>query len=72
MNHATDVTSRQAYQALQADTGAVLVDVRTAATATGYRHAYNISDGFEGPPDRAGRRTPSGWKNNELPWRHLP
>lgn len=40
-----------------------------AATAAGYRHAYNISDGFEGPPDGSGQRRVSGWKNHGLPWR---
>lgn len=43
-----------------------------AATAAGYLRAYNVSDGFEGSPDRRGRRTVSGWKNRGLPWRYLP
>lgn len=39
------------------------------ATAAGYRNAYNVSDGFEGPLDPSGRRTVSGWKTDGLPWR---
>lgn len=40
-----------------------------AATAAGYT-AYNISDGFEGPLDEAGRRnTVTGWRAAGLPWR---
>lgn len=42
------------------------------ATSAGYRRSYNVSDGFEGPSDASGRRTVSGWKNNDLPWRPLP
>lgn len=41
-----------------------------AAIAAGFPHAFNIADGFEGPPDRAGHRgTVSGWKASDLPWR---
>ena len=41
-----------------------------AAQAAGFPHAYNIADGFEGPPDRAGHRgMTSGWKAEGLPWR---
>ncbi len=40
-----------------------------AATAAGYRRAFNVSDGFEGPLDATGRRTIGGWKTNGLPWR---
>jgi rhodanese-related sulfurtransferase len=41
-----------------------------AAQAAGYNHVYNISDGFEGPPDNAGHRgTVAGWQASELPWR---
>jgi rhodanese-related sulfurtransferase len=40
------------------------------ATAAGYTAAYNVSDGFEGPPDAGGHRgTTSGWKVAGLPWR---
>ena len=40
-----------------------------AATDAGLGPAYNVSDGFEGPPGRDGRRTVSGWKSGGLPWR---
>ena len=41
-----------------------------AAQAAGYPHAYNITDGFEGPPDEDGHRgTTAGWKAAGLPWR---
>jgi rhodanese-related sulfurtransferase len=39
------------------------------ATAAGLGPAYNVSDGFEGPLDRDGHRTVSGWKIAGLPWR---
>jgi rhodanese-related sulfurtransferase len=40
------------------------------ATAAGYRSAYNVSGGFEGDLDAAGRRgTNDGWKAAGLPWR---
>lgn len=39
------------------------------ATAAGLGPAYNVSDGFEGPLDREGRRTVAGWKVAGLPWR---
>ena len=42
----------------------------TAAIAAGFPHAYNIADGFEGPPDEEGHRgTVAGWKAEGLPWR---
>jgi rhodanese-related sulfurtransferase len=41
-----------------------------AARAAGFPNVYNIADGFEGPPDRAGHRgMTSGWKFARLPWR---
>jgi rhodanese-related sulfurtransferase len=41
-----------------------------AATAAGWAAAYNVSGGFEGPPDGDGHRgTRSGWKAAGLPWR---
>ena len=40
-----------------------------ALTASGLGPAYNVLEGFEGPPDAAGHRTVSGWKNAGLPWR---
>ena len=41
-----------------------------AARAAGFPNVYNIADGFEGPPDRAGHRgMTAGWKAAGLPWR---
>ena len=41
-----------------------------AAQAAGFPHAYNVADGFEGPPDGDGHRGHlSGWKADGLPWR---
>ncbi len=41
-----------------------------AAPGQGFPHAYNISDGFEGPPDEDGHRGQvAGWKADGLPWR---
>ncbi len=41
-----------------------------AAIQAGFPHAYNIADGFEGPPDAEGHRgTQAGWKADGLPWR---
>ncbi len=40
-----------------------------ALTQAGYRHCYNVADGFEGPHDAAGHRgTAGGWKAEGLPW----
>jgi rhodanese-related sulfurtransferase len=36
----------------------------------GFPHAFNVADGFEGPPDDQGHRgTVAGWKADGLPWR---
>ena len=41
-----------------------------AMTALGYRHCYNIADGFEGPRDSEGHRgRVAGWKASGLPWK---
>lgn len=41
-----------------------------AAQAAGFPHAYNIADGFEGPPNGEGHRGEvAGWKAEGLPWR---
>jgi rhodanese-related sulfurtransferase len=40
-----------------------------AAIAAGFPHAFNIADGFEGPPDHHGHRGQvAGWKAEGLPW----
>ena len=41
-----------------------------SATAAGFEHAYNVADGFEGPPNTDGQRgRVAGWKAADLPWR---
>ncbi len=41
-----------------------------AAQAAGFPHAFNVADGFEGPPDAEGHRGQvAGWKAEGLPWR---
>lgn len=40
-----------------------------AATAAGYRKAYNVLEGFEGGLDAAGHRGVGGWKASGLNWR---
>ena len=41
-----------------------------AAKAAGYKHVFNIKDGFEGPPvARNHRGTIAGWKHEGLPWK---
>jgi len=38
-------------------------------TSLGFHHSYNISDGFEGPPDGDRHRgVRAGWKASGLPW----
>lgn len=32
-------------------------------------HAYNVTDGFEGPIDTDGHRGASGWRASGLPWK---
>ncbi len=50
--------------------GARSLAAARAAQAAGFPHAYNIADGFEGPPDEDGHRgTVAGWKAEALPWR---
>jgi rhodanese-related sulfurtransferase len=41
-----------------------------AAKEAGFKHVYNVKDGFEGPVDARGHRgTVAGWKAEGLPWR---
>ena len=41
-----------------------------AATEAGYKHAFNILDGFEGPPNGQGARGMiAGWQADGLPWK---
>ncbi|MGI4950722.1 MAG: rhodanese-like domain-containing protein [Janthinobacterium lividum] len=40
-----------------------------AAKAAGFPHAFNITDGFEGPGNEDGHRGEvAGWKADGLPW----
>jgi rhodanese-related sulfurtransferase len=50
--------------------GARSLAAAQAAQASGFPHAFNVADGFEGPMDRQGHRgTVAGWKAAGLPWR---
>lgn len=45
------------------------LDAGRCAAALGYKNCYNVTDGFEGPPDRNGQRGKLvGWKAAGLPW----
>lgn len=50
--------------------GARSLAAAEAAEQAGYRTVFNVSDGFEGPPDAQGHRgNVAGWKADGLPWR---
>lgn len=50
--------------------GARSMAAAQAAKAAGYKHVYNVKDGFEGPADPRGHRgLVAGWKADGLPWR---
>ncbi|MGI4747957.1 MAG: rhodanese-like domain-containing protein [Janthinobacterium lividum] len=50
--------------------GARSLAAADAAEQAGYRTVFNVSDGFEGPPDAEGHRgAVAGWKADGLPWR---
>jgi rhodanese-related sulfurtransferase len=50
--------------------GARSLAAAQAAQAAGFPHAFNVADGFEGPPDAEGHRGQiAGWKAEGLPWR---
>jgi rhodanese-related sulfurtransferase len=50
--------------------GARSLAAARAAQGAGFPNAYNIKDGFEGPPDEEGHRGQvAGWKADGLPWR---
>jgi rhodanese-related sulfurtransferase len=50
--------------------GARSMAAAQAAKAAGYKHVFNVRDGFEGPPDaRNHRGAVGGWKCEGLPWR---
>ena len=47
------------------------VGAAIAATDVGFRHSYNILEGFEGTPDEFGHRgRKTGWQGLSLPWKH--
>ena len=49
--------------------GARSLAAAEAAQAAGFKHTYNIADGFEGPPDGRGLRGQvAGWQADGLPW----
>ena len=50
-------------------TGGRSLDAAVAMSAQGYTRCFNITDGFDGPPnDRGQRGTVAGWRANNLPW----
>ncbi len=50
--------------------GARSLAAAQAAQAAGFPVAFNVADGFEGPPDAEGHRgNLAGWKADGLPWR---
>jgi rhodanese-related sulfurtransferase len=51
-------------------TGGRSMAAAKAAHEAGYKHVYNIKDGFEGPLDARGHRGGiAGWKQEGLPWK---
>ena len=51
-------------------TGGRSMAAAQAAQQAGFPHAFNVADGFEGPPDENGHRGGvAGWKADGLPWR---
>ena len=49
--------------------GARSVSAAKAATAAGFASAWNILEGFEGPPDASRQRGKvAGWRHAGLPW----
>ncbi|MFI7587294.1 rhodanese-like domain-containing protein [Spongisporangium articulatum] len=44
------------------------VAAANAATAAGFKEAYNVLEGFEGNPGPTGARDVEGWKARGLPW----
>ncbi|WP_298215589.1 rhodanese-like domain-containing protein [Acidocella sp.] len=51
-------------------TGGRSLAAAQAAQAAGYKHVFNVKDGFEGPLDARGHRgAVAGWKADGLPWR---
>ncbi len=50
--------------------GARSMAAAQAAAAAGFKHVFNVAEGFEGDVDARGHRgTNNGWKAASLPWR---
>ena len=63
------VADRDAPVFLLCRSGARSRAAAIALTAAGYRSCYNITEGFEGPPDAERHRgSTAGWKAQGLPW----
>ena len=49
--------------------GARSMAAALVAKAAGFKHVFNVKDGFEGPHDQRARRGHvAGWKHDGLPW----
>lgn len=50
-------------------TGGRSMAAADTARHAGFKHVYNVKDGFEGPHDQRGHRSHvAGWKHDGLPW----
>ncbi|MCW8305759.1 rhodanese-like domain-containing protein [Acidiphilium sp. PA] len=50
-------------------TGGRSMAAADSARNAGFKHVYNVKDGFEGPHDQRGHRGHvAGWKHDGLPW----
>ena len=62
-------TGKDAVVLLLCRSGKRSVLAAEAATAAGFRHVFNILEGFEGElDDRLHRGTADGWRHHGLPW----
>jgi rhodanese-related sulfurtransferase len=65
-----EVADKEAPVVFLCRSGVRSVAAANALTEAGYAKAYNVTEGFEGPPDGSGHRgTGAGWKVRGLPWR---
>ena len=63
------VADRDAPVFLLCRSGARSRAAAIALTEAGYRNCYNVTEGFEGPPDAERHRgRTAGWKAQGLPW----
>lgn len=66
------VPSQESVLLFLCRSGARSIGAAKLAAAEGYRHCYNILEGFEGPLDANSHRgTISGWRRRGLPWRQM-